>query len=113
QPGMSPRFIKGTFVPGWKTVADPKLLGKAIWAYAEKKGARFERAQVERIASTQDDATLTLAGGTTRRAKLLVLAAGAWSHLLARNLGDRIPLETERGYNTTLPASAFDVKRQL
>ncbi|TGU96517.1 FAD-binding oxidoreductase, partial [Mesorhizobium sp. M8A.F.Ca.ET.173.01.1.1] len=32
---------------------------------------------------------------------------------LARNFGDRIPLETERGYNTTLPVSAFDVKRQL
>src|SRR5690606_17235099 len=24
-----------------------------------------------------------------------------------------IPLQTERGYNTTLPATAFDVKRQL
>ena len=31
QPGLSPRFIRGTFVPGWKTVADPKVLGKAIW----------------------------------------------------------------------------------
>ena len=35
----------------------------------------------------------------------LVVAAGAWSHLLARQFGDRIPLETERGYNTTLPTS--------
>jgi D-amino-acid dehydrogenase len=46
-------------------------------------------------------------------ARRLVVAAGAWSHLLARQLGDKIPLETERGYNTTLPADAFDVKRQL
>src|SRR5690606_19415396 len=60
-----------------------------------------------------DGATLRLAGGTTRRAATVVLAAGAWSHLLARDLGDAIPLETERGYNTTLPASAFDVRRQL
>ncbi|HEY4193828.1 MAG TPA: FAD-binding oxidoreductase, partial [Mesorhizobium sp.] len=113
QPGLSPRFIKGTFVPGWKTVADPKLLGKAIWAYAETKGARFERARIERIDAVEAGATLTLAGGAVRKAKLVVLAAGAWSHLLARNLGDRIPLETERGYNTTLPASAYEVKRQL
>jgi len=54
-----------------------------------------------------------LADGTTRQARHLIVAAGAWSHLLARQLGDRIPLETERGYNTTLPRSAFDVKRQL
>ena len=59
----------------------------------------------------QDGATLTLADGTTRQARHLVVAAGAWSHLLARKLGDRIPLETERGYNTTLPKTAFDVKR--
>ncbi|WP_256754399.1 FAD-binding oxidoreductase [Mesorhizobium sp. Mes31] len=113
QPGLSPRFVKGTFVPGWKTVADPKLLGKAVWAYAEAKGARFEMARIDRVAADQDGATLTLADGTTRHAKQLVVAAGAWSHLLARQLGDRIPLETERGYNTTLPKSAFDVKRQL
>lgn len=113
QPGLSPRFIKGTFVPGWKTVADPKLLGKAIWAYAEAKGARFEMARIDRVATDQNGATLTLADGTSRQAGQLVVAAGAWSHLLARQLGDRIPLETERGYNTTLPRNAFDVRRQL
>ncbi|MFD1984161.1 NAD(P)/FAD-dependent oxidoreductase [Mesorhizobium newzealandense] len=113
QPGLSPRFVKGTFVPGWKTVADPKLLGKAVWAYAQTKGARFEMARIEHVAADPDGATLTLADGTTRQARHLVIAAGAWSHLLARQLGDRIPLETERGYNTTLPKAAFDVKRQL
>ncbi|BCG77747.1 NAD(P)/FAD-dependent oxidoreductase [Mesorhizobium sp. 113-3-3] len=113
QPGLSPRFIKGTFVPGWKTVADPKLLGKAVWAYAEARGARFEMGRIDQITADQHGATLTLADGTTRQARQLVVAAGAWSHLLARQLGDRIPLETERGYNTTLPKGAFDVKRQL
>ncbi|WP_027037235.1 NAD(P)/FAD-dependent oxidoreductase [Mesorhizobium ciceri] len=113
QPGLSPRFIKGTFVPGWKTVADPKLLGKAVWAYAQAKGARFELARISQVAADKNGATLTLADGTTRQARHLVVAAGAWSHLLAKQLGDRIPLETERGYNTTLPTSAFDAKRML
>lgn len=113
QPGLSPRFIKGTFVPGWKTADDPKLLGKAVWAYAERLGARFEKASVGHVDAGRDGATLRLADGTARQAKHLIVAAGAWSHLLARPLGDRIPLETERGYNTTLPTTAFDVKRQL
>jgi D-amino-acid dehydrogenase len=42
-----------------------------------------------------------------------VIAAGAWSKTLTTLLGDRIPLETERGYNTTLPPGAFDLRRQL
>ncbi len=43
----------------------------------------------------------------------MVLAGGAWSRPLARELGDTIPLETERGYNTTLPPGAFALRRQL
>jgi D-amino-acid dehydrogenase len=113
QPGLSPRFVKGTFVPSWKTVADPKLLGKAVWAHAERLGARFEHARVDRVEAGANGATIVLADGTTRKANHLVIAAGAWSHLLAREVGERIPLETERGYNTTLPKTAFDVKRQL
>ncbi len=112
QPGLASRFVKGTFVPGWKTVADPKLLGKAVWAYAESKGARFVHATVNDVV-TGEGAILHLSDGTTRSAARLVIAAGAWSHRLAARFGDRIPLETERGYNTTLPATAFDVKRQL
>ncbi|RWF68550.1 MAG: FAD-dependent oxidoreductase, partial [Mesorhizobium sp.] len=54
QPGLSPRFVKGTFVPGWKTVTDPKLLGKAIWAFAETNGARFEKARIDHVEAGQD-----------------------------------------------------------
>jgi D-amino-acid dehydrogenase len=32
----------------------------------------------------------------------VVIAAGAWSARLARMLGDRVPLETERGYGVTI-----------
>jgi D-amino-acid dehydrogenase len=113
QPGLSPRFVKATFVPGWKTADDPKLLGKALWAYAEKLGARFAKGLVAKAAASSDGVVLELEGGGTVRARKLIVAAGAWSHILARQFGDRIPLETERGYNTTLPADAFDVKRQL
>ena len=118
QPGLSPRFAKGTFVPGWKTVADPKLLAKAVWAYAESKGATFIRGTVARLETVrtgqaETETRLHLADGTSRQAREVVIAAGAWSHLLAAQAGEKIPLETERGYNTTLPKTAFDVKRQL
>lgn len=113
QPGLSPRFIKGTFVPGWKTVADPKLLGKAIWRHAEAHGAVFVQGDVRHVTPVKDGVAVQLRGDRTVSARRLLVAAGAWSHLLARSFGDRIPLETERGYNTTLPTTAFDVRRQL
>jgi D-amino-acid dehydrogenase len=113
QPGLAPVFARGTFVPGWKTVSDPKDLGKAIFRYAEKKGARFVQANVVDLSASSENVRIDLAGGQTATAQRLVIAAGAWSHRLARYFGERIPLETERGYNTTLPAGAFDLKRQL
>ncbi|MBX3569612.1 MAG: FAD-dependent oxidoreductase [Rhizobiaceae bacterium] len=113
QPGLSPRFVKGTLVPGWRTVADPKLLGTAIWAYAEGLGASFERATVRSLRRSADGITVESAAGALRGFDAAVIAAGAWSHRFTERFGDRIPLETERGYNTTLPASAYDVRRQL
>lgn len=113
QPGLAQRFVAGTFVPGWKTVADPQRLGKAIWADAEARGATFLHGEVSAVGLDGGAPRLRLANGRTLTAASLVVAAGAWSHRLARQLGDRIPLETERGYNTTLPAGAFDLKRQL
>jgi D-amino-acid dehydrogenase len=113
QPGLSKHFVKATFVPGWKTADDPKLLGKALWAYAEQKGAKFIKGDVGLVMPSKDRVAIQLKQGRTIIADRVVVAAGAWSHLLARQLGDNIPLETERGYNTTLPVGAFDVKRQL
>jgi D-amino-acid dehydrogenase len=113
QPGLGGSFMRGTFVPGWKTIADPKHLGKALWSYAESQGALFLRGDVGLVMPSQQRAVVQLRHGRTMLARRLVISAGAWSHRLARPFGDRIPLETERGYNTTLPKGAFDVKRQL
>lgn len=118
QPGLAPRFTHATFMPTWKTVADPKLFGKAIWAYAERLGARFETRLVEsaeRFPAGEEEAGVRLAftDGTAHRSRNLLISAGAWSHFHAARFGDRIPLETERGYNTTLPVGAFDLRRQL
>src|SRR5690606_246822 len=112
------RFTHGTFMPSWKTVADPRLFGKAIWAHAERLGARFEQKHfnhAETLAGGENEATvrLSFADGASHRTRRLLISAGAWSHFHATRLGDRIPLETERGYNTTLPRGAFDLHRQL
>lgn len=113
QPGLSPRFVAGTFVPGWKNVSDPKLFGQAIWAYADRLGAQFQKAQVVSVRRHEQGGEVKLADGTSVVADHLVITAGAWSHRLTKALGDPLPLETERGYNTTLPVGSFDVKRQL
>lgn len=113
QPGLSPRFIAGTFVPGWKTVSDPKHVGQGLWDYAQRNDAVFSRGEISSISAEEQGAVAHFADWQTIGAAKIIIAAGAWSHQLARHLGDHIPLETERGYNTTLPLGAFELKRQL
>lgn len=114
QPGLSPRFVAGTFVPGWKTVTEPQAFAKALWGHAERKGAVFRKAEVRGLESAEDGATVRFADGTDVKADRVVIAAGAWSkRLIAPLTRLSIPLDTERGYNTTLPPGAFDVRRQL
>jgi D-amino-acid dehydrogenase len=47
------------------------------------------------------------------RATKVVVAAGAWSGILARRLGDPVLLESERGYNSTIRDPGVTVERQL
>ena len=60
-----------------------------------------------------DQVEVDLADGRCITARHVVLACGAWSKPLAQSLGDAVPLDTERGYNTTLPLQGFALQRQL
>lgn len=112
QPGLSPRFTHGTFTPNWYSIADPRLYVLALADRFRAQGGRIEQAQVTGLAADTDRVTV-IAQGRRWLGDHAVLAAGAHSRTLARDLGDRIPLETERGYNTTLPPDAFDLRLQV
>ncbi len=113
QPGLSPRFTHGTFTPGWYSISDPKLYTLALADRLRADGGLVERAEVSALVPRDDCVEVQTTDGAARRAGQVVVAAGAFSHRIARTLGDRIPLETERGYNTTLPADAFDLRMQV
>ena len=113
QPGLSSTLVAATFLPAWKTVTDPLLLTLAIARRFTELGGRLRRGEALALEPAADGVVVPLAGAQRMTAQHVVVAAGAWSHRLARTLGERIPLETERGYNTTLPVTAFDLKRQL
>jgi D-amino-acid dehydrogenase len=113
QPGLDPRFVVGTFIPKWQTVSDPYDFALAIGKAATDRGATFRKAEVKALRPLGDGVTVEFADGATLTANKVVVAAGAWSRTLTAPLGDLIPLDTERGYNTTLPPGAFDLRRQL
>ncbi|WP_281978915.1 NAD(P)/FAD-dependent oxidoreductase [Pseudorhizobium flavum] len=113
QPGLSPRFTRGTFTPGWYSIADPKLYTIALADHFRAKGGKIRQADVTAVRPDETGVKIVTAQGEQDRAGQVVVAAGAFSHRIARTLGESIPLETERGYNTTLPLTAFDLRTQV
>ena len=113
QPGLAARFTHGTFTPGWYSIADPKLYTLALADHFRARGGIIERAEVSGLTPVEGGVEIATIDGRTRRVAHVVLAAGAFSHRSARTLGESIPLETERGYNTTLPPDAFDLRMQV
>ncbi|RWR11824.1 NAD(P)/FAD-dependent oxidoreductase [Paenirhodobacter populi] len=111
QPGIAPRFTHGTFTPGWYSIADPKLYTLALADHFRARGGVIERGEV--IALRPSDSGVEVLADRPFRADKVVIAAGAFSHRIARTIGEKIPLETERGYNTTLPPDAFDLRCQV
>ncbi|MCG7506074.1 FAD-binding oxidoreductase [Mesorhizobium sp. IRAMC:0171] len=113
QPGLASRFTHGTFTPGWYSIADPRLYTLALAEHFITRGGTVERAEITALRSVEGGVEIIAADGAVRRARKVVLAAGAFSHRIARTIGETIPLETERGYNTTLPQDAFDLRTQV
>lgn len=100
EPALKDKFVGATFHPGTAHISDPLALTLALFEAALARGATFEKSEVSNI-STAERPALIGRGGFQRVVDRAVVAAGAWSKPLAAALGDRVPLDTERGYNVS------------
>lgn len=113
QPGLNPALKHGVLVPHWQTVDDPLRLCRSLAQAFIARGGRMARAEGKALLRESRGLMLQLDDGSMLLAQRVLLCAGPWSHRLAASLGERFPLEAERGYNTTLPPGAFALQRQL
>ncbi len=113
QPGLDPRFTDATFIPEWYSIDDPVEYAQTIAELFCSRGGRIACAEAVSISDGESEASVQCTNGQSYSAQKIVVCAGAWSHQLARTLGDRIPLETERGYNTRLPDNQLDIRTQI
>jgi len=114
EPALGPEARFGYFTPNWAHYRDPKELLGALAEDLGRRGVVFEQAEITGIESTAGAAS-ALITADARRIPLseLVIAAGAWSGRLSKQLGDPFPIEADRGYNTTLPNPGVDVRTMI
>jgi D-amino-acid dehydrogenase len=112
EPALGPIVERAIFTPQWGHVSDPKRIVDGLRRWLQAKGVEFVQGEVTAIAIS-GTAAAALADGRALSAHKIVVAAGAWSGSLARGLGDPVLLESERGYNTTLPTPGIALEREV
>jgi D-amino-acid dehydrogenase len=102
EPHLTPIFEHGIFQRDSLRVSSPGALVKAMVERFIANGGEYRQFDVSLIKPGSESVILEGSGGTIE-ASQAVIATGAWSKTLARQLGDRVPLDTERGYHLMLP----------
>jgi D-amino-acid dehydrogenase len=108
-----PRAAGGLLFPDGAHFVDPPELTRRLAQAVRSRGASFQRARVERLEPQVSGTFRLCCGDLAIEAHQVVLAAGAWSRDLAQQLGDEIPLDTERGYHLEYTMDVCPITRPV
>ena len=105
EPNLPPIEGGGLYFPDSMNVTDPKAMMQRLLDAAAARGATVMKARITGLRAGAGGVQLSGPGCSVTAGKA-VIAAGAFSRSLAAQAGDRIPLETERGYHLEFAADA-------
>ncbi len=97
-----------SYFPDGAYMSDPGKMTKLLLDASVKKGCQVIKKAANRIERTSEGVKVTLADKSEVISKHLVIAAGAYSKKFAKQAGDNIPLDAERGYHVE-----YDMKDPL
>jgi glycine/D-amino acid oxidase-like deaminating enzyme len=98
-PNLSRDYVKGVIVRENGHTTNPHRLVTALAQAFQRDGGRIERRRAIGFELAENRLTRIRCVDGSLSADAAVIAAGIWSKPLAAELGDHVPLETERGYH--------------
>jgi D-amino-acid dehydrogenase len=99
EPTLSREYVRGILVRENGHTSNPFGLVQALLGQFQRSGGELVRARATGFRLKGGRLTAIRSDAGDLPANAAIVCAGAWSKLLAAQLGDRIPLETERGYH--------------
>ena len=100
-PQLTRQYEVGLYLPEQGFVANPERLTKALAAQFERDGGTLVQRTVLDIEVGADGPRALVTDAGTLPVDTLVICAGSHSNEFTAKLGDRVPLEAERGYHVT------------
>ncbi|MCZ4312068.1 FAD-dependent oxidoreductase [Comamonadaceae bacterium G21597-S1] len=114
EPDLKGRFRFGILAPDNGSTLDPSQLVQALCRQSLRDGAHHDRRTVVGFERQGRRVTgLRMDQGEPLAVDGVVIAAGAWSGALATQLGNRLPLESQRGYHVTVRSSNLQLRHTV
>ncbi|MDC0056752.1 FAD-binding oxidoreductase [Alphaproteobacteria bacterium] len=98
EPHLEAIYYNGLVLKGESFTKSPLLITQRIFDNFIKKGGCFIKSKIKSIVNKNNSLSLIYEAKEQEFDKIVV-AAGAWSNILARTIGDDFPLDAERGYH--------------
>jgi D-amino-acid dehydrogenase len=102
EPALAPIFARAAHIPEHGHTLDPWRLVQRLAEGFQRDGGTVLRREVRDAEVGPDGPTRLHTDQGDMEVGTLVIAAGAWSARLAARFGDRVPLESHRGYHVTV-----------
>ena len=99
EPNLKPVFDAGVIYESAMHARDPHGILKEIFKLFLKKGGKFIQTNIKSIEQSTHDETIIKSENDQYKFEKSVIASGAFSKNLTDQLGENIPLDTERGYH--------------
>ena len=99
EPSLNPVFDAGVIYDYAYHARDPKGITKKLFELYLKLGGKFKKEEVTNVEQTRFNQTQVKTNSGNFNFEKIVLACGAFSKKLTDQLGEKIPLDTERGYH--------------
>ena len=113
EPVLSDKIGMAVLFPQNRSIKDPYKLVLALAERFVGLGGRIEHGEVVGFARSDAMREVVLKDGRRMPADEVVICAGAFSAKLAKDLGEPIPLETERGYHTQIMTPGISMKHSI
>ena len=98
EPNLKPFYHGGVYYPYARHARNPKKILLKFFELFLKKGGKFEKRDVKQI-EFNDELPKIKTDNQNFNFDKIIIACGAFSKRLTDKLGEKIPLDTERGYH--------------
>lgn len=109
EPALAATHARAVVTPQWSHLSDPKRVVDRLREALVAAGVAVRALDARAV----EGRAVVAAGGDRVAFDHLVVAAGAWSGRIARLIGDPVLIESERGYNATLPSPGVTLSREV